>query len=373
MVTFNRQLRPKICGKRLIRSFVVYLLACSIVMSTGCNTDKTKRYTTHLIGYFDTVITIIGYCDQQKTFDRYVEMAEEEFSQLHQLCDRYHAYPDIANVRTINLNAGKQPVQVPEVLVELIQTALIWQEETEEGVNIALGSVLDIWHNYRTMGIADPGQAQLPALEDLTEADRHTDSQQIEINPAEKTVFLRETGMSLDLGALAKGYATERVAQKLIEAGWTSFAISSGGNVRTVGAPIGGDRNQWSIGIEDPNKDQNSDENALIDTVYLTDGSVVTSGDYQRYYTVNGKRYHHIIDPETLMPADHFSSVTIVTEDSGWADYLSTLLFVLPYDEGVIFAEKNPDVDVLWVFSDGQTQMTDGMASRLKSMGAVPD
>ncbi len=359
--------------KKQEKRILLFLLSLSVVLMSGCTDNKAKSYTTHLIGYFDTVITIKGYCDREKTFDEYVQIAEDQFKQLHQLFDRYQTYDGVNNIRTINQQAGIKPVPVSEILINCLKAALDWQSQTPAGVNIALGPVLDIWHDYRTQGIENPGSARIPPLSDLKEAASYADSQLIEIDIEKQTVYLPDARMSLDLGAMAKGYATEMVVQTLKNANWTSFAISSGGNVRTVGSPEGGARTHWAIGIEDPVQALESDQVELVDTVFLQEGSVVTSGDYQRYYTVDNKRYHHIIDPHTLMPADYFSSVTIVTENSGWADYLSTLFFVMPYDEGQAFASTLTDVDVLWVMTDGTIEATDGMAERLKSNGAKPD
>jgi len=156
-----------------------------------------------------------------------------------------------------------------------------------------------------------------------------------------------------------------------MEEGFTSFIVSSGGNVRTVGAPRDGVRNKWSIGIQDP------DGNALVpngdnlDIVYVNDASVVTSGDYQRYYVVDNKRIHHLIDPTTLMPANYYRAVTVVTLDSGVADFLSTTAFLLPYEKSRALIESLDGVEALWIMPDGSMKATEGMKKSLKNMGGA--
>jgi thiamine biosynthesis lipoprotein len=224
-----------------------------------------------------------------------------------------------------------------------------------------MGSVLELWHDTRTLALGDPSAASLPDPAELEEAALHTDINDLMVNQDDMTVFIRDPRLQLDLGAIAKGYATELVTRELLAAGWSTFVISSGGNVRTAEAPPLEDRPYWRIGIQDPLKALQGDDEALVYTVRVNNQSVVTSGDYQRYYTYEGKRYHHIIDPGTLMPADEFSSVTVVTPDSGMADFYSTEFFILPYEKGREYADSLDNVEVMWIFKDGKIEMTDGM------------
>jgi thiamine biosynthesis lipoprotein len=153
-------------------------------------------------------------------------------------------------------------------------------------------------------------------------------------------------------------------------AGFKSGIISAGGNVRALGKPLDGTRERWGIGIQDPNKEILSDGDTLLDTIFLNNASVVSSGDYQRFYTVNGKNYHHIIDPVTLMPGDYYRAITIVTENSGLADFLSTTAFLYPYEESRKLIESMKGVEALWVMKDGKMEATEGMKKIMKSNGA---
>jgi thiamine biosynthesis lipoprotein len=177
--------------------------------------------------------------------------------------------------------------------------------------------------------------------------------------------------MSLDVGAVAKGYATEVAVQEVMKAGFTSGIISAGGNVRAFGIPKDGIRERWGIGIQNPDSAIGKSDESILETVFLTDASVVTSGDYQRFYVVGDKTLHHLIDPKTLMPGDYFRAVSIVTENSGRADFLSTTVFLLSYEEGRALVESIDGVEAMWVFKDGKIETTEGMKEIMKSNGAT--
>jgi len=112
-------------------------------------------------------------------------------------------------------------------------------------------------------------------------------------------------------------------------------------------------------------------EESVLETVFLTDASVVTSGDYQRFYVVGDKVVHHLIDPETLMPGDYFRAVSVITENSGMADFLSTTVFLMPYEEGKALVESLDGAEAMWIMKDGTIQATEGMKSIMKSNGAT--
>ena len=215
--------------------------------------------------------------------------------------------------------------------------------------------MLDLWHEARTEGIEDPENAKLPDRDALEEAMLHTDISKVIIDEEAKTVRFADEDLKLNVGAIAKGYATE----KAIEGINGNYLLSVGGNVRVTG-PKTDEGTPWIVGIQDPDK-----LDSYCYKLAVTGGSVVTSGDYQRFYEVDGKRYHHIIDPETLMPAAYYRSVTVLCEDSGRADALSTALFNLPLEKGKELA-KTAGVEVLWIPVSGDVVMTDGMENMIK-------
>jgi thiamine biosynthesis lipoprotein len=158
---------------------------------------------------------------------------------------------------------------------------------------------------------------------------------------------------------------------ELKDAGYNSFIISAGGNVRTVGTPLDGVRNKWGIGVQDPDQNPDIPDTPSLDTIFITESSVVSSGDYERYYVVNGQRLHHLIDPTTLMPASYYRAVTIVTKNSGVADAMSTAVFLLPYEKSRALVESIEGVDALWVMPDGTINATENLKKSMKIMGGA--
>jgi len=352
--------------------FLLSMLILSI-LAAGCSNRQSSGYTRYsyeFLGAFDTVIQIIGYADSKADFEAMCKTAEKRFMDLHKLYDIYNDYEGISNIKTINDNAGIKPVEVPREIIDLILFAKEWYYKTNGKCNIALGAVLSIWHDYRERGLDDPQNAEVPPMDLLLGANRHTDIDKVIVDEEKNTVYLEDKQMRLDVGAVAKGYACERVVNELKEKGYTSFIISSGGNVRTVGQPKDPSRKNWGIGLQDPNGDPNDPNEPSLDILYISDQSLVTSGDYQRYYEVDGKRYHHLIDPVTLRPAEYFRAVAVMTEDSGLADFMSTTFFLTPYEEGVELAEKL-GVDVIWMMKDGTIQATENAKSRMKYLGGA--
>ncbi len=345
-----------------------------ILSVTGCNNKQKNEYTKYSAHFFDTFNTMtvfLAYTKSEEEYDYYFNKLKNRFEELHKLYDIYNNYEGINNLKTINDNAGIKPVQVDKEIIGLLKFAVEWDNRTEGFVNVALGPVLSIWHEYREEGLNDPENAKVPSEEELSEAALHTDIKQVIIDEENSTVLLQDKKMSLDVGAVAKGYATELAAKELREEGLESGIISAGGNIRTIGKPMDGIRDRWGISLQDPDKPIMSDEENSLDIVFVGSSSVVSSGDYERYYEADGKRLHHLIDPNTLMPGDHYRAVTIVTEDSGIADALSTAIFLMPYDKSRELAESIDGVEALWIMKNGEIRATEGMEKIRKSKGAT--
>lgn len=330
-----------------------------------------EKYSSTFLDTFDTVTTVVGYTETEEEFNNYLEKIHERMIELHRLFDKYNEYEGINNIKTINDNAGVKPVKVSKDLIDLILFSKNLYEEVGQQTNIAMGSVLNIWHDYREEAESNPADAKIPPMDALEAASEHTDIDKVIVDVENSTVYLDDPLMSLDVGAVAKGYATEVIIQEIKQEGFTSGIISAGGNVRAFGMPKDGIRDKWGVGIQNPDSALGKSDESILETVFLTDASVVTSGDYQRFYVVGDKVLHHLIDPRTLMPGDYFRAVSIVTEHSGRADFLSTTVFLLPYEEGRALVESIDGVDALWVFKDGTIEATEGMKEIMKSNGAT--
>lgn len=342
-----------------LRAVTLCLILCTFLFSCETKVQKNK-YTEYSMDYFDTVITIIGYEDTQEEFDEVAEYILAELGEYHKLYSIYHRFDGIENLCTINelSDGGHRTVKADKRIIDMLLYAKEMYAFTEGTVNVAMGSVLSLWHNYREIGKDNPAEASLPPMEKLIQASGHTDISKLVIDEENCTVTLIDPLMKLDVGAVAKGYATECVAQSLEEQGITGYVLNVGGNIRTIGSKPDG--KPWDIGLENPQGDD------FLEYLQLNGQSIVTSGSYQRYYYVDGKRYHHIIHPDTLMPAEGFLSVSVICEDSGFGDVLSTALFCLPLEKGLELIESVPDTEALWVSQDGVKTASSGWKKFVK-------
>ena len=320
-----------------------------------CAAAESKRYETSFLDVFDTFSQVVVYADTQEAAQEILQAVHDELKYYHRLFDIYQSYEGVNNLYTVNRNAGIAPVAVEEPLYDLIAFGKEMYARTGGKTNIALGSVLSIWHEYRELGLADPEHAAVPSAEELYRAGEHTDIEQVVLDPEAGTVYLADPEMSLDVGAVAKGYAVELTARKMEAQGVASLLMSIGGNLRSIGRK--GDGTTWRAGVQNPDLTAAAQNLALLD---LTDASLVTSGSYQRYYTVDGKQYHHIIDPETLYPAEYNWAVSVLTADSGLADALSTALFAMPVEDGKKLTDGWEGVEALWVRQDGTLEYSAG-------------
>ena len=342
-----------------MKRIVCAILLASILLSgcaAGQGSRANKQYTATFLTLFDTVTYITGRADTEEDFKAKAQAVHDELLEYHQLFDIYNDYEGLNNLKTVNDNAGIGPVEVDSRIIALLQDCKTYYEATDGLVNTAMGSVLRLWHEARNDGINDPANAYLPDVTALEEAAMHTDMDAMIIDEAASTVYITDPAVQLDVGAVAKGWSIQRVSENAPE----RLLISVGGNVCATSSK---DENgtPWVVGIQNPDGGD-----TYLHTLYVTGGSVVTSGDYQRNYAVDGKLYHHIIDPDTLYPSTYWRSVTIVCADSGLADALSTALFLLPQAEGQQLLDEL-GAKAMWVDAEGNIFYSPGFEDLIRT------
>ena len=346
------------------------------VCLSGCGKAvSAEKYTAEYFDVFDTVVSVTAYCKDKAEFDALSAEIHELLLSFHRLYDIYDEYDGIVNAKTLNENAGNGPVEVTSGLLEILEFSKEMYEQTDGCVNVAMGAVLKLWHEAREASLEYPSKAYIPSDEVLREAAMHCSIDDIVIERYEDpgtltplpsdsvgqerlyagTVRFLDPELSIDLGAVAKGWAVEKTAQNLEAEGKTAVLISAGGNVRTIGTKPGGEK--WSVAVQNPIEGSSE---AYVDILKLESASLVTSGVYQRYFEYDGVRYHHIIDKDSLKPEDRYLSVSIMTKDSGYADALSTAVFNMEPEEGLKFVESLEGVEALWIFPGGSRQQTAG-------------
>ncbi len=319
---------------------------------------KAEPQGKAFFAYFDTVSYVYSYAeDSVEQFSERAELVSGVLEKYHRMFDIYHEYTGMNNLCTVNRLAGGEPVEVDRELIDFLLYAKELYTLTNGEMNVMLGAVLSLWHDCRVA--AENGEARLPDEQELLEAAGHTDISLLEIDEEKLTVRISDEHSSIDVGALGKGYATERAAQQLEAQGVSGYVLNIGGNLRIIGTKPDG--SGWITGIRDPQNEGGSIDRRLL----LADISCVTSGVYERYFTVDGKRYHHIIDKDTCYPAAYFSSVTVVSGDSALADALSTALFCMPIDEGTELL-KGLDAEALWIFPSGEIEYSENFSQYME-------
>jgi thiamine biosynthesis lipoprotein len=324
----------------------------------GCAAMRQpKRYEQVFFDVFDTVTTVILYDTSERSANEHFDELHTLLQEYHRLYDIYHAYEGLNNLYTVNHSAGKAPVVVDSRILDLIDYAKEMDVLTGGRMNIAMGRVLDLWLQYREAGLNDPDHAALPPMAELETANADANLENIVIDRAAGTLFLVGTQTQLDVGAIGKGYAAQQITEAMWQSGVTSMLLSVGGNVCSIGTRADG--TAWQVGIQDPYSD------GTLCAVQVLGQSVVTSGTYERFYTVDGKRYHHIIDPETLLPSTYYDSVTVISENSALADALTTGLFCMPLNQGQALVASLDGVEALWVLPDGTQAQSGGFSAYL--------
>lgn len=339
-----------------MRKYICFVLCIIICISLcGC---KSEKYTDYSFDFFDTVTTIVGYENNKETFDKRCEEIKSQLSEYHKLYNIYNVYDGISNLAVCNQtkNGTHETVKVDAKIIDVLKFAKDMYKKTNGKLNVAFGSVLNIWHQHREEGMNNPERATLPKMEELQKAAEHTNIENVVIDEENSTVFLRDNQMRLDVGAVAKGYAVEQVALWMESKGYNGYILNVGGNVRCVGKRADGEK--WKVGIESPYAD--NVEIPYIEYLSIDNMSLVTSGSYQRFYVVNGNSYHHIIDPVTLMPAENFLYVSVLCKSSALADALSTALFTLDYEQGLEIIENTAGAEAMWLLKNGEQRYSSG-------------
>ncbi|MBE6731538.1 MAG: FAD:protein FMN transferase [Ruminococcaceae bacterium] len=331
------------------KAIILILILLPSLLLSGCGKKGKEKFTSYYYEYFDTVTQIIGYADSKEEFDSICAGIEEKLGYYHKLFDIYYKYNGVNNLALINESAYKEEEGI-EIDPELIKFLLFCKEayeKTDGYVNVAMGSVLKIWHHYREEGIDDPDNASLPDKKSLIEASELSDINKLIIDEKNNRVYIKEKGVRLDVGAVAKGYTADMIYNYLKEEGVNDYLINLGGNIKALGLSGG---KKWVAGIENPDK---GSMESIIEYIELSDTAIVTSGSYQRYYVVDGKSYNHIIDKDTLFPADNYLSVSVITDNSANGDVLSTALFILDIEKGKELLKEFPGAEAMWVLKDG--------------------
>jgi FAD:protein FMN transferase len=269
--------------------------------------------------------------------------ADSAFMELARIEEVMSEWQPDTPISLINSAAGSHPVEAPEELVSIIERGIEYGNLSRGAFDITWLGMGHLW----TFG----DDFRVPEENEIREAVGRIDFRKIVLSG--NSVFLPDPGMAIGLGGIAKGYAIDRAGLIIRQAGIEDFLVDGGGDILAFGSING---RAWRVGIRDPRGGRND----LIRKLSVSGGSVVTSGDYERARIVDGRRYHHIIDPRTGYPADKCRSVTIFSPEAEKADVLATAVFVLGPEEGLELVKEDGNSEALIIDASGEIFQTAG-------------
>lgn len=343
-------MRNKNIGIIVLVACFIFMLGCSNAgLSEPSEPAKATLPISENYFIFDTVVSVRVY-DERMNAEHFAEIK----ALLEHINETMNRFEEGSEVTSINHSAGKAAVQVSEETFYIIKTAKEYAERSGGKFDPTVGPLTDLW-------AIGNGGSKVPKRTAIEDAKQHVTHTKLLLNENDKSVKLAESGMTLDLGAIAKGYAADVVAEYLSEQGFSSAIIDLGGNVLAMGSKP--NKSPWLIGIQSPEEKRGEH----LGTVAVRNKTIVTSGVYERYFIDNEQLYHHIMDPFTGYPVlNDLASVTIVTEKSINADALSTAVFAQGLEAGLEFVETMDDVEAIFVTADKKVYVTAGLKDIFK-------
>ncbi len=326
---------------RIILYAAVPVIILSLVVCWYIKKDTVTVTDSRLTLGTVVEITIMG--EDRNRLEEALSAAFARISEIEKVTDRFTADSEITH---INRRKDPRPIPVSPDMLEMVRISGSIADQTGGAFDITITPVFDLW------GFDIGGR--LPKPEEIAGHLGLVDYHRVTLDPTHKTLTIIDPAVRLNLDGIAQGYAARAARDVLLRFGVTSGVINVSGDMAIIGDKAG---KPWRIGVQDPRNGKK-----LVAVIKAEDIAIVTSGDYERCFFVDGVRYHHIIDPHTGYPARGCASVTVVTEDPAIADALSTAIFVLGPKKGIELAERLKTVDVLIVADDGKISFTPGLA-----------
>lgn len=319
----------------------IFVLAIMLLINANLFSQQIYKRTLKLMGSrFD--ITVIA--DDSLQAHNYIDVAVAEITRIEKLISEWDPSTQTS---AINKNAGIKPVKVDRELFNLIERSIAISKLTDGAFDISYASMDKIWK-------FDGSMTKMPSEEAIKSSVSKIGYQNIILNKEEMTVFLKYPGMKIGFGAIGKGYSADKAKALLISQGVKGGIINASGDMNTWGKQPNG--NDWKVAITNP-----FDKNKAFALLPIKEGAVVTSGDYEKYVTFNGKRYAHIIDPRTGYPATGVISTTVFGGSAELADALATSLFVMGVDAGINRINQLPNVECIIIDDKGNIFTSDNI------------
>lgn len=314
---------------------LLLIITLTLYCLTGCRSEQIYKRSQLLMGTIADISVVSSDPEHAHA------AITKGFREIKRLEDLFSTYKEKSEISRINLAAGKKPVRVSPETLDLLEKSLLISQYTNGAFNIAAGTVLKAWN----IPNSPRKDGRLPSEELLNNLRGTMNSSKIIIDTDAKTVFLSDADVSLDPGGIAKGYTVDKVVELLKKEGISAALVAIAGDIKAFGKRPDG--KAWTVGIRSPRED------GLIKEIELNDQAISTSGDYERYFEKDGKRYHHIIDPATLRPATRSQSVSVISQHGYLSDGLSTGLFIMGHEKAPAVLKGLPGTSALFVDANG--------------------
>jgi len=288
-------------------------------------------------------------------------LVEASYDYLQRMDQVFSMNRSDSELMAINQQAGIRPVQVSATAFSLIQDALHYSKRHRDSFNVLIGPLVKLWR----IGF---GGDQVPSSAEIQRRLRLMDYSQVVLDAPTQTVYLKQVGMQLDLGAIAKGYFADQLIQQFQQAGVTSAIVNLGGNVKLLGPnPLTTD-GRWEVGVQAPQ----AIRGIPVLQVQMPARTVVTSGIFERYFKVGTQMYHHILDPQTGFPVQNqVDQVTIITEQSELAEVLATVGYFKGPQAGAALIEQYPKTEAVFIDHQQQIFVTSGLQPRHEGVYSI--
>ncbi len=326
---------------------IVFLSFLSFFLFSCSNAPKEKIYRKSSI-VMDTLVTITVVSDSAKKANGAIDAA---FAELHHLENLISFWDPKSEISEIAREAGIRPVKVSPETLDLIEKAIYVSKETGGAFDGTMGPVIRLWNI--------PYSKRIPSEASIKKALKLVGYKHIIVDPRKSTVYLDKKGMSFDTGGIAKGWAGDYAEAVLKAHGIKAGLVAIAGDIKAFGTKPDG--HGWRVGIENPRPTGPNDR--ILASIALHNEDISTSGDYERYFIINGVRYHHLLDPKTGQPARGFESVTVIAPKGVWADGFCKI-FVMGPKSGPALAKKL-GFGTITVTSDGKIHVSQNIKNRV--------
>ncbi len=328
-------------------AIAVFVTCLIVTIYFSINTKKPVSLNSgyHLV--MGTFARVVAVAEDSSTTQKCIDAALAQINKVDELMSDYKGGSEIS---LVNKNGFKQPIQVSLPTYEVLKKSIEFSKLTDGAFDITVGPLVDLFHSAEENEI-------FPDKEQIAQTKLKVGFEKLKLDDQNKTVQFTVEGMRLDLGGIAKGYAVDKAIEAMQSSGAIGGMVDLGGDIRCFGTPSKGKKN-WLIGLQNPNAEQDTTGRDVVLKLKLIKGAIATSGDYQQYVLIEGKRQSHIMDRLTGKSAKGLSSVTIIAGNATNADALATAVSVMGAEKGLALIEKLSHTEAILIASQPEYKLT---------------